>query len=369
MSLSKSSNRLSASAKTLRPSDNTKPLQLSFRDALNLALHREMENDPNVFVFGLDVPDHKHIFGSTKGLVERFGPRRCFGTPLSEDAMTGIALGAAMSGLRPVHVHIRVDFMLLATNQIINMVSNLRYMSGGKLKLPLVIRAVIGRGWGQSAQHSKSLHALFAHIPGLKVVLPTSPQDAYSLLRAAIRDDNPVIFLEHRWLYDIEGEVDQSKTVSLGVPLVRRPGNALTIVATSWMNIEAMKAAEVLSKRGVEIEVIDVRTVSPLGEDVIVDSVKKTGRCIVADYDWIFCGFSAELAALLQERCFGRLKSPIERIGFAQVPCPTTRPLENLFYPSAVHLIRAAERMLAIDETDLSGEQFYNYETQFKGPF
>lgn len=342
---------------------------MTFREALALALAKEMEADPAVFVFGLDVPDHKRIFGSTQGLVEKFGIERCFGTPLSEDAMTGVALGAALSGLRPVHVHIRADFMLLGMNQIANMLSNLRYMSGGKLRLPLVIRAVIGRGWGQSAQHSKSLHSLFAHLPGLKVVLPTTPQDAYSLLRSAIRDENPVIFLEHRWLYDIEGEVDEEEVIPVGAPTVRRIGDALTVVCTSWMTVEALKAAEVLAKRGVEVEVVDVRTISPLEETVIIGSIMKTRRCVVADYDWVFCGFGAELAALISHRCFEVLQRPVERLGFAHVPCPTTRPLENLFYPSAVTIIRTVERMLGLVEADLSGETFYSYEQRFKGPF
>ena len=342
---------------------------ITFRRALSLALEKEMEADPDVFVFGLDVPDHKRIYGSTAGLLERFGPNRCFGTPLSEDAMTGVALGAAISGLRPVHVHIRVDFMLVAMNQIANMVSNLRYMSGGQLKVPLVIRAVIGRGWGQSAQHSKSLHGIFAHFPGLKVVLPASPQDGYSLLRAAIRDDNPVIVLEHRWLYDVVGEVDDEAIVPLGLPLVRRQGNALTVVCTSWMNIEAMKAAEVLAKRGIELEVVDVRTASPLNPEPILESVRNTGHCIVADYDWSFCGFGAELSAMINERCFGALKRPVERIGFAPTPCPTTRPLENRFYPSAVTIIRTVERMLGSAASDLDSELFYTYERNFKGPF
>ncbi len=325
---------------------------MTFRDALALAMKREMECDPNVFVFGLDVPDHKRIFGSTQGLVEAFGPRRCFGTPLSEDAMTGAALGAALAGLRPVHVHIRADFMLLSMNQIVNMISNLRYMSGGQLKIPLVIRGVIGRGWGQSAQHSKTLHATLAHFPGLKVVLPTSAQDAYSLLRASIRENNPVIFLEHRWLYDVTGEVDESREESLGLPAVRRAGKDITIVAASWMNIEAMKAAEVLSKRGVEAEVIDVRTVTPLHDDLILDSVRKTKHCIVADYDWLFCGLSAELASRVAHGCFGELKKPVERVGFAPVPCPTTRPLENRFYPSAETIIRRVEQMLGLEAAD-----------------
>ena len=346
-----------------------KSSKLSFRRALSLALEKEMEADPSVFVFGLDVPDHKRIYGSTEGLVEKFGARRCFGTPLSEEAMTGAALGAAISGLRPVHVHIRVDFLLLAMNQIANMISTLRYMSGGRLKIPLVIRAVIGRGWGQSAQHSKSLQSIFAHLPGIKVVMPSSPQDAYSLTRAAIRDENPVILLEHRWLYDVEGDVDESQIGPIGVPAIRRAGKDLTVVATSWMNVEAMKASEVLAKRGIELEIIDVRTIAPLDDALIIESARKTKRCLVADYDWEFCGFSAELAARVSAACFGALKQPVERLGFAPVPCPTTRPLENLFYPSAVSIIRTAERMLGLSETNLSGESFYSHEQRFKGPF
>lgn len=342
---------------------------MTYREALAFGMAKEMDVDPRVFVFGLDVPDHKRIFGSTKGLVEKFGEHRCFGTPLSEDAMTGVAIGAALSGLRPVHVHIRADFLLLGMNQIANVMSSLRYTSGGALKIPLVIRAIIGRGWGQGAQHSKSLHGVFAHFPGIKVVLPTTPQDAYGTLRAAIRDENPVIILEHRWLYDIEGNVDDDVGLTLPGPVTLRRGDAVTVACTSWMNIEALKAADVLAKRGVELEVIDVRSVAPLDERLVVESVTRTGRCIVADYDWLFCGFAAELVARISHQCFGTLRSPVERIGFAPVPCPTTRPLENAFYPSAVHIIRAVERMLDLSATDLSGETFYSYEDRFKGPF
>lgn len=342
---------------------------MMFREALSRALQDEMSADPNVFVFGLDVPDHKRIFGSTAGVLEKFGPKRCFGSPLSEEAMTGVALGAALSGLRPVHVHIRVDFMLLGANQIFNMVSNARYLSAGKLKAPMVLRAVIGRGWGQGAQHSKSLQSIFAHVPGLKVVMPTTPQDAYSLLRASIRDDNPVIFLEHRWLYDASGEVDLELKIPLGKSAKLSEGKDVTVVATSWMNVEALKAKEILDRRGISLEIIDPRTLTPLDVKPIFDSVLKTGRCIVADYDWTFCGFSAEIASQVSRECFGKLKSAVERLGFAPTPCPTTRPIENLFYPSAVQIIRTVEKMLGIAETDLSGESFYSWEEKFKGPF
>lgn len=344
--------------------------KISYREALNEAMIQEMERDPNVFVYGLDVSDHKRIFGSTVGLVEKFGVERCFGTPLSEDAMTGFGLGAAINGLRPIHIHTRVDFMLLAMNQIVNMLSTYRYMVGGKLKVPIVIRAIVGRGWGQSSQHSKSLHSIFAHIPGLKVVLPTTPKDAKGLLVSAIRDDNPVIFMEHRWLYDIIGEVPECpEAIPLGEPNILRSGNNITVVATSWMNVEALKAAEVIEKQGISVEVVDPRTISPLNDKLILESVKKTGHCIVADNDWLNCGFSAEVAARVSESCFKNLKSPVSRIGFAETPCPTTRPLENKFYPNAIDIIKSIESKLKLQPIDLSNEEFYSYENKFRGPF
>ena len=345
--------------------------KISYCQALNEALHQEMERDSNVFVYGIGVPDHKAIFGSTTGLIERFGPEKCFETPLAEDAMTGFGLGAAINGLRPIHIHMRVDFLLLAMNQLANMVSSLIYNSGSKLKVPLVIRAIIGRGWGQGCQHSKSMYSVFAHIPGLKVVLPTTPRDAKGLLTAAIRDDNPVIVIEHRWLYWQEGEVpEESFIIPIGTANVLREGTDLTIVATSWMNVEALKASEILErKHGISVELIDPRTISCLDEGALVGSVNKTGHCIVADNDWLHCGFSAEVAAKISEKCFGHLKRPIQRIGFAHTPCPTARHLENEFYPNAVNIIRAAEKMLELSPADLSREDFYSYENKFKGPF
>ena len=344
---------------------------LSFRQALNEALHQEMARDTSVFVYGLDVADHKRIFGSTAGLVEEFGPKRCFVTPISEDAMTGMGLGAALCGLRPVHVHIRVDFMLLAMNQLANMISTCRYMSRGRLAAPLTIRAVIGRGWGQSCQHSKSMHSIFAHIPGLKVVLPTTPRDAKALLAGAIRDNNPVMFLEHRWLYDIVDSVPEGELIEpLGHSHVLREGSDVTVIAVSWMNVEALKAAQILKDRhGVELHILDPSTIQPLDVESLVQAVRRTGRLIIADYDWTFCGFSAEVAALAAEHCFSELKAPIRRLGFAHTPCPTTRSLENAFYPAAPEIIRTVEDMLNLPPADLSGEKFYSYEQMFKGPF
>ena len=314
---------------------------ITYGEAINEAISSEMKRDKRVFLFGLDVTDHKRIFGTTEGL-EKFGEERFFGTPLSEDAMTGVALGAAIAGLRPIHVHIRADFLLLVMNQLVNMAASVSYGSAGKLHAPLVIRAIIGRGWGQGPQHSKSLQSIFAHIPGLKVVMPSRAYDAKGLLISAIRDNNPVVFLEHRWLHWMHGEVPKtSYTIPLGESFVLRQGKDLTIVATSWMNVEAFKASEILSqKHGIEVEIVDVRTIYPLDDETIIKSVNKTGHCIVADYDWEFCGFSAEICARVSEKCFGKLKSPVKRIAFPQVFTPTTRPLENKFYPNAITIIR-----------------------------
>lgn len=339
---------------------------ITYCDALNEAIHQEMERNSDIFVYGIETK----MFGSLKGLEGRFGKSRFFATPLSEESMTGFGLGAAVAGMRPIHNHIRVDFFLLAMNQLINMISSYHYGTAGKVKVPLVIRAVIGRGWGQGYQHSKSLHSLFAHIPGLKVIMPTTPYDAKGLLIAAIRDDNPVIMIEHRWLYWQEGHVpENSYVVPIGKGNVIRKGSDITVVAISWMNVEAKKAAEILSRRGVSIEIVDPRTIAPFDDEIIVKSVIKTGRCIVADMDWLHCGFSAEVAARVSEKCFSRLKSPVVRIGFAPTPCPTTRSLENEFYPNAKTVVRAIEKMIGLSPTDLSKENFYSHENRFKGPF
>jgi pyruvate dehydrogenase E1 component beta subunit len=343
---------------------------LTYREAINEALTQEMERDASVFVYGIGVPDHKAIFGSTLGLAEKFGKERCFDTPLAEDSMTGFGLGAAVNGMRPVHVHMRADFLVLAMNQLANMVSSYTYGSGGTLNVPMVIRAVIGRGWGQGFQHSKSMHSVYAHIPGLKVALPTTPKDAKGLLISAIRDNNPVIIMEHRLLYDVSGEVPEGLyTTPLGEAHILREGRDVTVVTVSWMSVETMKAAEIMQKHGISIEVIDARTISPLDEETITESVRKTGRCVVADNDWTHCGFSAEVAARVSSACFTDLKSPVARLGFAPTPCPCTRPLENYFYPNAVDIIRTIEKMLGLETIDLSGEDFYSYEKRFKGPF
>lgn len=353
----------------LKQQGQQQPRLISYRQALAEAVAEEMGIDKSVFIYGIDVADHKRIFGSTVGLLEEFGPDRVFSTPLSEESLLGFGLGASINGLKPINVHIRLDFLLLAMNQLVNMVSSYRYGSDGKYKIPLVIRAVIGKGWGQAYQHSKSLQSIFAHIPGLKVIMPTTPIDAKGLLKSAIRDNNPVVFLEHRILYDVVDDVPQNlEPIEIGKGRILKEGKDITIVATSYMNVEALKAAEILAKRGIQLEIIDPRTIQPLDEELIINSVLKTGHCIVADYDWVNCGFSAEVASRVYENCFKHLKSEVTRIGFAPTPCPCTRPLENEFYPNAVDIIRSVEKKL-FNPTDLSNEEFYSYENKFKGPF
>ena len=342
---------------------------ITFPQALNLAMTRAMEADSTVFGFGVDVQEHKRTFGTGTDLVERFGAERYFGSPLSEAGTTGIAVGAAICGLRPVHIHARADFVLLAMNQLVNTASNKHYLTNGKSKVPLVVRAMVGRSWGQGAQHSKTMHSSMAHFPGLKVVLPSSPQNGYSLLRSAIEDDNPVIFFEHRWLYDVTGSVDDQLKIPLGNCSVERSGKDVTIVSCSWMTVEATQAARILSENGIECEIVDIRTITPLDIDTIANSVSKTGHAVIADNDWSFCGIAAEIAAQITETCFDSLKAAPSRIGLAHVPCPTTRPLENLFYPSAKEIVRAVEMQLNLPSIDLSGEVFNEYEQRFRGPF
>ena len=343
---------------------------ITYAEAVREALDYCLDQNDDVFVFGEGVPDPKRIFNTTAGLLEKYGSRRVMDMPLSENALTGVCIGTALLGMRPVMVHQRTDFAYLALDQIINNAAKWNYMFNGQSQVPIVIRMMVGRGWGQGPQHSSSPQALFSHIPGLKVIMPTTPKDAKGMLIAAIRDTNPVLMLEHRWLYWQEGQVpDDPYTVPLEGSSLLKEGSDLTIVATSWMNVEAFRASEILEKIGISVEIVDVRVLSPLNPEVIINSVKKTGHCIIADNDWSFCGYSAELAAVIGQKCFGKLKKPIERIGFAFTPCPTVRSLENEFYPNAINIIRSVEEILGLSQTDLAGQEFYSHEKRFKGPF
>ncbi|GAB4186668.1 MAG: alpha-ketoacid dehydrogenase subunit beta [Thalassobaculales bacterium] len=342
---------------------------LRYVDALREAVAQEMERDPAVFLFGLDVDDHKGIQGSTLGLVQRFGPARVFNTPLSEDAMTGVAIGAAMAGMRPIHVHIRMDFLMLCMNQLVNMAAKARYMYGGTVSVPLVVRSMIGKSWGQGAQHSQGLHAMFAHVPGLKVVAPSNAHDAKGCLIQAIRDDDPVIFVEHRLLYPLEAYVGEAPfTVPFGKARIVKPGSDLTLVGVSNMVVECLRAQELLAEVGIAAEVIDPISVSPLDSDTILASAARTGRLLVVDNAWTMCGISAEIAARAAE---AGIAARVRRLGFAPTTCPTSPVLEQLFYPNPATIAAAARALVEPGSTWTPDPERARlaYQTQFKGPF
>ncbi len=322
---------------------------IRYVDALREAFEQEMARDPRVFLFGLDVDDHKGIQGSTIGLQEKFGADRVFCTPLSEDAMTGVAIGAAMAGLRPIHVHIRMDFMLLCMNQLVNMAAKSHYMYNGQVQVPLVVRTMIGRSWGQGGQHSQALHSLFMHIPGLKVVAPSNANDAKGCMVAAIRDNNPVIFIEHRLLYAVDGYVPyQSYEVPLGKARVLQEGDDVTILAISHMVMEALRARKHLETVGIQAEIIDPISLWPLDMDAIMQSVRKTGKLLIVDNAWLTCGASSEILTQVYETCrkTGEKVPDLFRMGFAFTTCPTTKPLENVFYPNGRTIAAKAYEMV-----------------------
>lgn len=361
-------------AKQVSPQNNSMRL-LRYVDAIAEATAQEMARDESVFVYGLDVDDHKVIQGSTAGLVDRFGPERCFSTPLSEDAMTGIGIGAAMAGQRPIHVHIRMDFLLLCMNQLINIGAKAHYMYGGQVRVPMVVRTMIGRSWGQGAQHSQALHSMFMHVPGLRVVAPSNAHDAKGCLIASIRDDNPVIFVEHRLLCNHETYVDEEAFASpIGKGRIMSEGDDVTIVAISHMAREAMRAKHHLEKAGISAEVIDPIWLKPLDIDLIAKSVEKTGRLLVVDNAWQTCGASSEIITQIVERFPSGLNGkPIamSRMGFAEVTCPTTRPLEDLFYPNGNTIAKRVYEMIKSD-SDFSWLPTNIEKTEideFKGPF
>jgi pyruvate/2-oxoglutarate/acetoin dehydrogenase E1 component len=344
---------------------------LSFADAVREAADQEMARDENVIVFGLDVDDPKAIQGTTRGLVEKYGPGRVFGTPLSEDAMTGAAVGMALAGLRPIRVHIRMDFLLLAMNQLLNVAAKSRYMFGGRVNVPMVARAMIGKSWGQGAQHSQGLHSMFMHVPGIKVVAPATPYDAKGCLAAAVRDDNPVLYVEHRLLHFQKGPVPEaSYTVAPGKARISNPGEDITIVGVSYMQVECLRAARYLEDVGVKAEVIDPIWLAPLDIDTICDSVERTGRLLVVDTAWTNCGAAAEVVARVAERLGGLRDLRLKRMGYAPTTCPTTPVLEDAFYPNA-RTIAAAARDLVEERACgwLPAERPELQSIEFKGPF
>lgn len=321
--------------------------KLLYAEALKEAFSQAMELDENVFLMGQGINDKNGMFGATSNLYQLFGEDRVFDTPLSETGLTGVAVGAAISGLRPIYCHNRPDFLMLSMDQIVNHASKYNYMSGGQCPVPLVIWAVTGQGWGSAAQHSQALHALFMHIPGLKVVMPTTPYDAKGLMLQAIADNNPVLFLDHRQIYNQKGYVPEAMyKIPFGKGMIRREGNDLTILGISSMLPEALKAADSLEKEGISVEVIDLRTIKPYDREILLNSVKKTGRLIIADSGWNTGGVSAEIAADVYREIFRGLKEPIERVALPDLPTPAAYTLEDAYYNTKEDIIEAANRLL-----------------------
>ncbi|MBF0587634.1 MAG: alpha-ketoacid dehydrogenase subunit beta [Magnetococcales bacterium] len=331
--------------------------QLTYGEAIREGLYQAMETDPGVVVIGEGVPDPKAIFETTRGLREKFGADRVLDMPLAENGMTGVCIGAAMCGVRPVMVHQRIDFALLAMDQLINNAAKWHYLFNGQGRVPLVVRVLVGRGWGQGPQHAQSLQALFAHIPGIKVVLPTMAGDAKGMLLEAIQDDNPVVIVEHRWLYNIRGLVPQKpKRERLDRARLIQPGKHVTVAAFSYMVVEALAAAKVLAEYGVELEVIDMRSARPLDMEPVLDSLVKTGLLMVLDIGWATCGVSAEVSTRAVEEGFEHLRKPPKRVTLPDHPVPTSHHLSVDYYPDAETIAREAlvllDKPLPDDESE-----------------
>ena len=321
--------------------------RLQYSLAINDAIHQMMESDVGVFLIGQGVKSPWYVGNTTQGLLERFGPERVIDTPISENAITGAAVGAAITGMKPIVVHPRMDFMLYAFDPIINEAANWSYMNGGKVHAPMVIWGIINRGGEQAAQHSQAFHALLAHIPGLKVVMPSTPYDAKGLMIEAINDPNPVVFIDDRWLYGYEDTVpEEIYSVEIGKGVIRKEGKDITLVASSFVASESMKAVQDLSEKGIDVEFIDIRTVKPIDQNIILKSVMKTGRLIVVDGGWKTCGLAAEISAIVSENIFEYLKAPIKRVALKDCPAPASSELEKEYYIFSRDIIEAIEKLL-----------------------
>lgn len=324
---------------------------MTMRDALNQALREEMNRDPKVFLMGEEVGAYQGAYKVTRGLLEEFGSKRVIDSPITELGFAGLGVGSAMAGLRPVIEFMTFNFSILATDQIVNSAAKMLYMSGGQYNIPIVFRGPNGSAFQVSSQHSQAMESWYAHFPGLKVVMPSTPSDAKGLLKSAIRDDNPVIFLEQERMYGIKDDVpeDDDLTIPLGVADIKREGNDATIVARSMTVPMALKAAEILHEQGVSVEVIDPRTIRPLDIDTIINSVKKTNRLVIVEESHHFCGVAAEITAEVQEHAFDYLDAPIKRLSGANVPMPYAKNLEQLALPDVDRIVAAVKEVAYVD--------------------
>lgn len=346
---------------------------LTFAQAINEALHIAMKLDPKVLCYGLGADDPKHIFGTTEGLQEQFGMERVFDTPTSENAMTGIGVGVAIAGYRPVMIHQRLDFFLLALDQLVNSAAKWHYMFGGQMTVPIVIRLIMGRGWGQGPTHSQNLQSWFAHIPGLKVIAPTTAADAKGLLLASIFDDNPVVFLEHRWLHNSISHVpEHDYRIPLGSAKVVRKGKDVTLVGMSYMTVEALRAADHLEQVGISCEVIDLRTIRPIDWNTVLASIKKTGKLIALDCSTPTCSVASEIVAKASMDTFSYLTNAPVRIANPDNPEPTSFGLTKGYHPDANQIIQAVANMLDIPIAAMLLQSGMPHDVPgdwFKGPF
>ncbi|HWC29206.1 MAG TPA: alpha-ketoacid dehydrogenase subunit beta [Dehalococcoidia bacterium] len=321
--------------------------EITYLEAINQALHEEMARDPDVFMAGIDIAQRGDVFGATQGIYSKYGNERIMDTPIAESGIMGLAIGAAARGLRPVVTVMFMDFIGVCFDQILNQMAKMKYMYGGKVTLPLTVLTNAGAGTSSAAQHSQSLEVLLCHIPGLKVVMASTPYDAKGLMKASIREDNPVFFVQHKRLGRTRGEVPEGDyEVPLGKGKVVREGKDITLVATSWMVHEALAAADKLAERGIEAEVVDPRTLVPLDMETIVESVKKTHRVVVAHEAVRFCGIGGEIAAQITEEAFDYLDGPPLRIGAPSSPVPYSPVLEKEWVPDSEDIIAAANTLV-----------------------
>lgn len=320
---------------------------MTYAEAIREAFAQLLASDSRVFVIGQGLWSPWYVGSSMMDLDVEFGRERILDSPVSENATTGAAIGAAMAGMRPIVVHPRMDFMVLAADPIINQAANWSYMFAGAVQVPIVIRPIINRGGEQGAQHSQALQALFMHVPGLKVVMPSTPYDAKGLMVSAVQDGNPVMYIDDRWLYGEVGDVPEHLyTVPIGKGAVRRSGRELTIVASSYCAVESLKAADMLAREGCDPEVIDLRSLKPWDRELVFESVRKTGRLLVADGGWRTCGVAAEIAAAVAEEAFEFLKGPVVRVALPDAPAPMSRRLEEAYYVTAETIAEAARRTM-----------------------
>ena len=350
---------------------------LTFAEQIKEAQRDAMREDDNMLCFGLGIDDPKRIFGTTNGLQEEFGGARVFDMPTAENAMTGVGIGAALSGSRVLMTHQRVDFFLLAMDQLVNNAAKWHYMFDGQMRVPLTIRLIIGRGWGQGPTHAQSLQAWFTHIPGLKVVMPSTPEDAYRLLYDSIMDDNPVIFLEHRWLHNQKSASvhNSCQPLAMDTAKVIRQGRDITIVGMSYLTLEGIKACEALANEGIDAELIDLRSIKPLDWPTILASVRKTGRLLVLDTGVKTASVASEIVATVTEQCFSHFKVAPLRMAMEDIPEPTSYGLTKSFYIHAKEIAIAAHRMVRGEEPqgvyqELDREGHHDVPGKyFKGPF